>query len=297
MADFCLTSSSGQEPSSALDSALCAIVERFETAWHEANKHPPRDRPIPSGGRRRAAPCSPRRAGADRPGVPLARDRASDTSRPSLPGTQPRPLLLNDYLARYPELILAGLVPVSLVGQEYRVRRRWGDSPPHRGIPGPISRSTRGLAPELKRLDVELAILEASGPACDADTRVKKGSGPYGRYRLERVVGYGGIGRVWLAYDLELNREVAIKEIRPERFGLGEERARFLVEAEITARLQHPGVVPVHELSYRSDTNQAFYVMPVHPRRTLTESINVSHDDNAAGKLGTLKLADLVQRP
>ena len=89
MADFCLTSSSGQEPSSALDSALCAVVERFETAWHDSNKLPTRDRPIPSGGRRRAAQCGPRRAGADRPGVPSRRDRASDTSRPSFPEPSP----------------------------------------------------------------------------------------------------------------------------------------------------------------------------------------------------------------
>src|SRR3954471_15155162 len=60
------------------------------------------------------------------------------------------------------------------------------------------------------------------------------------RYVLRGVHAEGGIGRVWLAYDTELGRDVALKVLRPERIGDAGLTARFLHEARITGRLQHP---------------------------------------------------------
>jgi tetratricopeptide (TPR) repeat protein len=95
------------------------------------------------------------------------------------------------------------------------------------------------------------------------------------RYELREEVGRGGIGRVVLAFDPRLGREVAIKELLP-RFasgksvgvgttpGTGTSRSpaevRFLDEARITAQLEHPGIVPVHELGQRSD-GSIYYAM------------------------------------
>jgi tetratricopeptide (TPR) repeat protein/tRNA A-37 threonylcarbamoyl transferase component Bud32 len=56
----------------------------------------------------------------------------------------------------------------------------------------------------------------------------------------------GGLGEVFVAYDKELHREVALKEIRADRVDDGGSRARFLLEAEITGSLEHPGIVPVY---------------------------------------------------
>ena len=60
-----------------------------------------------------------------------------------------------------------------------------------------------------------------------------------GRYRLERRLGAGGFGVVWLAWDEKLEREVAVKVIPRER-GAGERVER---EARAAARLNHPGIV------------------------------------------------------
>src|SRR5688572_23547732 len=69
-----------------------------------------------------------------------------------------------------------------------------------------------------------------------------------GRYRPLRLHAQGGLGRVYLAEDLELGRHVALKEIHPHAADDQVSRHRFLTEAEITGRLEHPGVVPVYGL-------------------------------------------------
>ncbi len=95
------------------------------------------------------------------------------------------------------------------------------------------------------------------------------------RYELREEVGRGGIGRVLLAFDPRLGREVALKELLP-RFASGKSvgpgatpttgtsrspaEVRFLDEARITAQLEHPGIVPVHELGQRAD-GSIFYAM------------------------------------
>ncbi|MFD7996050.1 serine/threonine-protein kinase [Streptomyces mexicanus] len=79
-----------------------------------------------------------------------------------------------------------------------------------------------------------------------------------GRYRLVRQLGEGGMGEVWEARDETLDRQVAVKVISLLAGGNSrgdEARARFLREARITARLQHPYIVSVHDLG-ESDTQR-----------------------------------------
>jgi hypothetical protein len=78
-------------------------------------------------------------------------------------------------------------------------------------------------------------------------------AGAASRYRPLGLHAQGGLGEVYLARDEELQREVALKSIQPGRADDPECRRRFLLEAEITGRLEHPGVVPVYGLVQGED--------------------------------------------
>jgi len=66
-------------------------------------------------------------------------------------------------------------------------------------------------------------------------------------YRIEALVGRGGMGVVYRAYEPRLKRNVALKLIAPELSELTEFRERFLTETELAASLEHPNVVPIHD--------------------------------------------------
>ncbi len=74
-----------------------------------------------------------------------------------------------------------------------------------------------------------------------------------GRYRIVRRLGQGGFGRVYLAHDDDLDRPVAIKVPNPERITRPEDVEAFLVEARILAKLDHPHIVPVHDVGRTED--------------------------------------------
>jgi serine/threonine-protein kinase len=67
-----------------------------------------------------------------------------------------------------------------------------------------------------------------------------------GHYSLERELGRGGMGIVYLARDVRLDRRVAIKLLPPHLAGNAEFRRRFLDEARMAARLAHPNIVTIH---------------------------------------------------
>src|SRR5438093_12831033 len=80
-----------------------------------------------------------------------------------------------------------------------------------------------------------------------------------GRYAIERELGAGGMAVVYLARDVKHDREVGLKVLRPELMAvLGAER--FLNEIKVTANLQHPHILPLHD-SGEADV-LVFYVMP-----------------------------------
>jgi len=96
------------------------------------------------------------------------------------------------------------------------------------------------------------------------------------RFRILRPHAQGGLGAVYVALDGELNREVALKEIRPSHAGDPESRTRFLREAEITGGLEHPGVVPVYALGHHAD-GRPFYAMRFIRGESLKEAIARFH--------------------
>jgi serine/threonine-protein kinase len=64
------------------------------------------------------------------------------------------------------------------------------------------------------------------------------------QYRVEQLLGRGGMGAVYRATELALDREVAIKVLPPERGADEDSRARFRREARTAARLSHPNILP-----------------------------------------------------
>jgi hypothetical protein len=70
-----------------------------------------------------------------------------------------------------------------------------------------------------------------------------------GPYRVERELGAGGFGVVYLAYDPDVRRRVALKVLHPGRLNQPEAVARFRREARATARLRHPGIVQLYDYS------------------------------------------------
>jgi WD40 repeat protein len=98
------------------------------------------------------------------------------------------------------------------------------------------------------------------------------------RFLVIRPHARGGIGRVSVALDRELNREVALKEILPEQANNPHSRARFLLEAEVTGRLEHPGVVPVYGLGNDS-SGHPFYAMRFVKGESLQDAILQFHRD------------------
>ncbi|MFT4975649.1 MAG: sulfatase activating formylglycine-generating enzyme [Myxococcota bacterium] len=96
------------------------------------------------------------------------------------------------------------------------------------------------------------------------------------RYEDRGRLGFGGMGEVRLARDPSLNRAVALKIIRPERLNQPGMLARFIEEAQITAQLSHPGIVPVHELGRLPD-GRYYFTMKQIQGETLAETIRSVH--------------------
>jgi serine/threonine-protein kinase len=114
------------------------------------------------------------------------------------------------------------------------------------------------------------------------------------RYTLTRVHGEGALGKVWLARDSDLNREVALKEIRSDHAANPHTIRRFVREAQVTGQLQHPNIVPVYELARRRQDDQPFYTMKLVQGRTLLGLIAAYHRPQVQAPPDQLDLQKLL---
>src|SRR5918911_2627149 len=92
-----------------------------------------------------------------------------------------------------------------------------------------------------------------------------------GRYSLERELGRGGMGVVYLAREVRLDRPVAIKLLPPELAAHATLRDRFMREARTAARLSHPYIVPIHAVEEIGGF--VFYVMAYVEGETLAQRV------------------------
>lgn len=118
----------------------------------------------------------------------------------------------------------------------------------------------RGCAESLPALSMEAPPSEGSHPFAASEA---------GRYSIQGVLGWGGMGRVSLAEDQRLGREVAVKHNTPGRPN-GEQR--LAQEAWVTAQLEHPGIVPVYDAGQDPD-GRLWYAMRVVRGKTLAEAL------------------------
>jgi len=99
---------------------------------------------------------------------------------------------------------------------------------------------------------------------------------PGSRFRVLRFHAKGGLGQVSVAMDDELDREVALKEIQEQHADHPHSRSRFVLEAEITGKLEHPGIIPVYGLGHDL-TGRPYYAMRFVRGDSLQEAIQRFH--------------------
>ncbi|MCB9793939.1 MAG: SUMF1/EgtB/PvdO family nonheme iron enzyme [Alphaproteobacteria bacterium] len=103
---------------------------------------------------------------------------------------------------------------------------------------------------------------------------------PQGRYALQGRLG-GNLGEVWRVWDQDLRRPLLMKLL--PRWQSEEAVARFVEEAQVTAQLEHPGVVPVHELGQLPD-GQLYYTMKEVRGRPFSQVLQEAHAQGVDGQ-------------
>ena len=155
----------------------------------------------------------------------------------------------------------------------------------------PAGRSTREGLARLADADLVVSLGHAGTTATHADDDADR-TASYGigtatadglRFRVLRPHARGGLGAVFVALDTELHREVALKQMLDHHADDATSRQRFLVEAEITGGLEHPGIVPVYGLGTYAD-GRPFYAMRFIRGDSLKEAIDRFHGDLALQK-------------
>jgi serine/threonine protein kinase/Flp pilus assembly protein TadD len=120
---------------------------------------------------------------------------------------------------------------------------------------------------------VELSSPQEPAQAVSNSEAVPRGLGPYTAFVPHAR---GGLGEVLKATDTDLNRIVAVKRLQDCHANDDASQRRFLLEAEITARLEHPGVVPVYAL-LQDHSRRPCYAMRFIEGQTLAEAITAYH--------------------
>jgi tetratricopeptide (TPR) repeat protein/tRNA A-37 threonylcarbamoyl transferase component Bud32 len=162
-----------------------------------------------------------------------------------------------------------------------------------------VGRSTRESLAKIDAPEIEGTLAHVGSHSADtADDRtstysVGTTSSDGQRFRILRPHAHGGLGAVFVAVDTELNREVALKQILEHHADDLSSRQRFLLEAEITGGLEHPGIVPVYGLG-TYDGGRPYYAMRFIKGDSLKDAIGRFH--LASTSMRDLDLRRLLRR-
>jgi hypothetical protein len=192
-----------------------------------------------------------------------------------------QPVTVENYLGEYPELGTADTVAAELIWEEYEARCQHG-APAERAefsrrFPGRTEQlwlyleQTRALATPAEpglvtRASMQPTIIAASPPRKTPAALPEQ----FGRYRIVRQLGRGGMGTVYLAHDAQLDRLVALKVphfIEDDPIIL----ERFYREARVAATLDHPNLCPIYDVGQHEGVH--YLTMPYIEGKPLSESI------------------------
>lgn len=131
------------------------------------------------------------------------------------------------------------------------------------------------------------SVLNSIATQCRRDDTATGGDPPRdelqtARFQILRPVGRGGLGQVSAAFDRQLDREVAVKEILPGYADDLVHRQKFLLEAQVTGRLEHPGIVPVYAVG-SGDDGRPYYAMRLIRGENLGQRTEAFHQQVAEG--------------
>jgi serine/threonine-protein kinase len=136
-------------------------------------------------------------------------------------------------------------------------------------LPEPVSCPTLRTSPPT----AVLATRYSSPPKTDASgTATPPLPASAGRYQLGEEIGRGGMGTVLRARDPQLGRDLAVKVLRGDSHTDPESLRRFVEEAQVCGQLQHPSIVPVHDLG-RLEDGRPFFAMKLVKGRTLADHL------------------------
>jgi hypothetical protein len=136
--------------------------------------------------------------------------------------------------------------------------------------------ATLGEATEIESSPPQSSGTSIASPASGSVRSADESMLVDGRYEKQTVLGAGGMGAIWTAFDSRTRRTVAFKEIKTDKVTHQQYVSRFVNEAQITAQLEHPGIVPVHDVGWQPD-GSPYYVMQLVSDETLARRIRKFH--------------------
>ncbi len=129
------------------------------------------------------------------------------------------------------------------------------------------------LAPTLAVTETTLPVAPGSERRAATPFEGVLGVEQPGRYVEPSLLGAGGFGEVLAVFDTQLDRPVALKRLHGSARLQRELEQRFINEARITGKLEHPGIVPVYELGRRAGDDSVYYVMRLVKGRTMLDAL------------------------
>ncbi len=201
------------------------------------------------------------------------------------------PVRCEQFFLEHPDLFAEPESALDLIYREYLTRREFGESV-HPGEYYERFPQFRKQLEEQFALDQLLEPEPSLQDFVDATPNAAHPAEP--RYRVGALLAKGGIGQVMRALDTELHREVAVKEIQPVWINNDDLRERFLREAEITGRLEHPGIVPIYGLC-KDPQGVPYYAMRLVRGQSFFEAIEELHSKSFL-QFDTIEFQKLLRR-
>ncbi|WP_166831862.1 serine/threonine-protein kinase, partial [Thalassoroseus pseudoceratinae] len=178
-------------------------------------------------------------------------------------------LTVEEYLARLPDLAGDLECKAELAVGEFQARQNGESSPSVEEFLSRFSDISDTLRQKLSNSNTSSPSVAFATTEDFDSTQLDQ---QIGRYRILRDLSEGAFGRVMLAFDEELERQVAIKVPKPERFQSGQDAELYLAEARMVASFDHPHIVPVYDMG-RSDEGAVYVVSKFIEGCTLADRI------------------------